>query len=118
MAEPAGLDLLAQQRWREVAAQLAGRRIAPPNDIGALVEADQQPLRRIILLCERPPARLTACPADMARALAVARLAADADLGPGRRETVVGGIVVLAHAGRVTLRAHEVPVLGQPGPVQ
>ena len=57
-------------------------------------------------------------PGDMTRALAVAGLAADADLGPGRGEAVLRRIVVLAHAGRVALGAHEVPVLVELRPVQ
>ena len=48
----------------------------------------------------------------------MAGLAADADLGPGGGEAIVRRIVVLAHAGRVALGAHEVPVLVQLGPVQ
>ena len=46
------------------------------------------------------------------------RLATHADFRKARGEAVVGGVIVLAHAGRMALRAHEVPVLVQPGPVQ
>ena len=55
---------------------------------------------------------------DVARALAVAGLAADADLGKVRREAILGGVVVLAHAGRMAFGAHEVPVLIELGPMQ
>ena len=48
----------------------------------------------------------------------MAGLATHADLGEAGGEAVVGGVVVLAHAGRVALGAHEVPVLVQLGPVQ
>jgi hypothetical protein len=48
----------------------------------------------------------------------VAGLAADADLGPGGGEAVRRGVVILAHAGRMALRAHEIPILVQLGPVQ
>src|SRR3954467_13008763 len=54
----------------------------------------------------------------MPRALAVAGLTADTDLGPRSAEAIVLGIVVLSHAGRVALGAHEVPVLVQLGPMQ
>ena len=46
------------------------------------------------------------------------RLATHADFRKARGEAVVGGVIVLAHAGRMALRAHEVPVLVQPGPMQ
>ena len=48
----------------------------------------------------------------------MAGLAADADLGEGGGETIGCCIVILAHAGRVALRAHEIPVLVQLGPMQ
>src|SRR5262245_50326821 len=54
----------------------------------------------------------------MARALSVARLTPDADLGKVRSEGVVRRVVILRDPGRVTLRTHEVPVLIQPGPMQ
>src|SRR5262249_19509128 len=44
--------------------------------------------------------------------------AADTDLRPGRCVAVVRRIVVLADAGRVALRAHEIPVLIELGPMQ
>ena len=46
------------------------------------------------------------------------RLAAHADLREARGKAIVGRVIVLAHAGRMALRAHEVPVLVQLGPVQ
>ena len=46
------------------------------------------------------------------------RLAADADLREARGEAVGRRVVILAHAGRMALRAHEIPVLVQLGPVQ
>ena len=76
------------------------------------------PLAGSSLLCERPPAFLRVCPGDVARSLAVAGLAADADLGPGGGEAIAWRVVILAHAGRVALGAHEVPVLVEPGPMQ
>ena len=48
----------------------------------------------------------------------MARLATDADFRPSRGETIGLGVVILAQAGRVALRAHEIPVLVQLGPVQ
>src|SRR6185369_1059230 len=48
----------------------------------------------------------------------MAGLAADTDFRPCRREAITGCIIVLAHAGRMTLAAHEVPVLVKPCPMQ
>ena len=45
-------------------------------------------------------------------------LAADADLGPGGVKAVGVSVVILAHAGRVALGAHEVPILIELGPMQ
>src|SRR5262249_35865436 len=118
VAEAAGLDLPANKRGREGAPRLAGRRIAPPDDIPPLVEAHGEPLRRIFPLSERPPAVLVARPGDIARSLPGAGLAADADLRVGRGEMVARRVVILAHAGRMALRAHEIPVLIQLGPMQ
>src|SRR5262249_5286312 len=61
---------------------------------------------------------LGARPGDVSGALAMAGLAADADLGPGAGEAIIRRVVILAHAGRVALRAHEIPVLVQLGPMQ
>src|SRR5947199_243189 len=44
VAQPAALDLLAQQRRREAAPRIAGRRIDWPKDIAPLIEADEEPL--------------------------------------------------------------------------
>src|SRR5262245_26476337 len=118
VTQAAGLDLLAHERRREVALRLSGRRVAAPHDIAPLVEPDGEPHLRVVALAERPPALLRARPADVPGPSSVTRLAAHADLREGRGEAVVDGVVVLAHAGRVALRAHEIPVLVQLGPVQ
>ena len=114
----AGLDFPTNKGGGEIARRIAGARIDPPDDIAPLVEADQQTFGPIFRLAEWPPTLLRARPCDVARALAVAGLAADADLGPGGGEAVFGGVVILVHAGRVALRAHEIPVLVQLGPMQ
>src|ERR1700756_1560590 len=48
----------------------------------------------------------------------MARLATDADLGPGGGKIIFGCVVVLVHARRMALGAHEIPVLIELGPVQ
>src|SRR5262249_13184876 len=118
MAQAAGLDLLAQGGGRDAALPVAGARIDRPGDVLPLVEAGRQPFRRVLRSAERTPALLVARPGNVPRSLAVAGLAADADLRKGGGEPVAGGVVVLAHAGGVALGAHEVPVLVQPGPMQ
>src|SRR5262249_51418557 len=95
-----------------------GRSVNPPDDIAPLVEANEETFLRVVVFAEGPPALSGARPDGVARALPVAGLAADADLGPGGGEAVVRGVVVLAHPGRVALRAHEIPVLVQLGPMQ
>ena len=57
-------------------------------------------------------------PVNMASACAVTGFAPDAHLGKGGFEAVLRGIVVLVHVGGVALRAHVVPVLLRPGPVE
>src|SRR5262249_55865594 len=103
MAKSAGLDLLAHQRRGEVAGGVPRRWIASPDDIAPFVETNPQTLRRMLTLTERPPALLGARPGDVSGALAMAGLAADADLGPGAGEAIIRRVVILAHAGRVAL---------------
>ncbi len=118
MAAAAGLDLLARRRRREVARGIAGLRIDRPGDAAALVEPRQKPHTGIVALAERPPMIPRVGPIHVARTFAVARLAADGDLGEVRREAILRGVVVLAHAGRMTLGAHEIPVLIELRPMQ
>src|SRR5262245_34066217 len=54
----------------------------------------------------------------MPRSRAVTRLAGDIHLAPGRLEGVARRVVVLPQVRGVAVRAHEVPVLLTPGPVQ
>ena len=44
--------------------------------------------------------------------------AADVDLGPACLEFIAGGIVILSQAGRVTIGAHEIPILRRSRPVK
>ena len=118
MAAAAGLDLLARRRRREVARGVAGLRVDRPGDAASLVEPREKPHAGIVGLGGRPPSPTRMRPVHVARALAVAGLAADADLGEVRREAVLRRVVVLAHAGRMALGAHEVPVLIELRPVQ
>src|SRR5262252_898202 len=48
----------------------------------------------------------------------MAGLTADVDVRPARSESIGRGVVVLPDAGRMTVGAHEVPVLRRPRPVQ
>ena len=118
VAQPAGLDFLAQRGGCGAAPAVAGLGIERPSDIAPLVEANDEALRRIIGLAERPPALSVPRPTDVPRALPVAGLAADADLRERRGKSIARCIVVLAHAGRMTFGAHEVPVLVQLRPVE
>ena len=48
----------------------------------------------------------------------MASFAAHADFRPMRLEFIGSGIVVLTHIRGVAVRAHEVPILRWPGPMQ
>ena len=118
MAQPAGLDLLPQDGRCDIALWIAGRRIVAPVGISSLIEAHGETFGLVLMLAEWPPALLVVRPSNMARALAVAGFTADADLRPFRIETIARRIVILFHAGRMALGAHEIPVLVQLGPMQ
>src|SRR5680860_420706 len=114
MAAAAHLDFLAQSFGPRAARGPGRLGIARPGDAGALVEAREQALGVVVRSKQQP----ALCPSDMRGALAVTRLAADADLLPGGVEAIGLRIVILGDAGGVTLGAHEVPVLVQLGPME
>src|SRR6516225_10229634 len=118
MAKAARLDFPAYRRRSNTALRVAclGNRL--PGHAIALIQKDGEPFQWVFVLIERPPTPLTQRPIDVPRAFTVACLAADADFRPGGVETVAGRVVVFLHAGRMTLGAHEIPVLVEPGPVQ
>jgi hypothetical protein len=97
-------------RARRAAHEIAGRRVRLPARAAAFVEPDGQAPRRV------RGTRLRQL--DVHRSRPVARFAADGDLGIRGAERVRRRVVVLAHVGRMTVRAHEVPVLRAAGPVQ
>src|SRR4029453_5269238 len=114
----AGLDLRPQGSRRAAANSVAGRRIDRPGHITPFRKVLRQPLGRIVPLSKRPPTLPFARPRNVTRSLAVTRLPTHTDLGERRGISVVRHIIVLANAGRVALRAHEVPVLVQLRPMQ
>src|SRR5262249_40099521 len=118
MASAAGLDLGTQRSGRAAARGGGSLGVGHPGRVASLGEALQEPHGWIVALAERPPALLRSRPRDVSRALSVTRLAAHADFREAGGEAIAAGIIILAHAGRVTLRAHEVPVLIELGPVQ
>src|SRR3989304_8061521 len=96
--------------------RVAGRRIHGPRDAAALIEARGQAFGAVI---RRKLARLLRVgPGHVPRAWAVAGPATHRALGPLRLEAVSNQVIVLAHAGRVAVGAHEVPILRWLGPVQ
>ena len=54
----------------------------------------------------------------MTRARAVAGLAGNIELRPGRLEGIALRIIVALQVGRVAIRAHEIPVLERSRPVE
>src|SRR5262249_2296996 len=111
---PARLHLAAR-RSRRGPLRVARLRADRPRRALSLVERDGESFRCAI---ESSPVALLASPRDMVRSGAVAGLAGDVDLGIARGETPRRRVVVLPDAGRVALRAHVVPVLAGPRPVQ
>ncbi len=119
VTEATCFNLLAQTGRCDAALRISCARIAGPRDAFTLIEANCESFARIVPFSERPPPSLpVARPIDMTRTSAMTRLAADAYFRPGRRESIVDGIVILAHTRRVAFGAHEIPVLVQLGPVQ
>src|SRR4051794_11626458 len=77
-----------------------------PAAARAVAQDDLEPLARVFV---SPCAGL--CPGHVRGAAAMAALAADADLGPGRVVAVVRRIVAALQAGGMAGRAHEIPGL-------
>jgi hypothetical protein len=114
--------ILAQRRSPRVTARArlalraSGERRRPGGDRGGPCEAplprrrERDRQRRRCLARTR---RLHVC-----RSGPVARLTGHVQITPGRREALGVGVVALAQTRRVAGRAHVVPVLGRPGPVQ
>ena len=116
MAHPAGLQLLRADVRGVLRRALPVAGIDGPGNVLPLVEVDGEAVVATFAPGQR--ALLALRPGDVGRAGAVAGLAGDVDLRPGRRIGVFRGVVVLAQLGRMALGAHEVPGLVEPGPVQ
>src|SRR5262245_39419839 len=117
MAASTGFDFLAELGGCDTPLRGAGFRVTAPCHAVPVIKDCQQTFLRIVFP-KRPPALLLLSPGNMARALSMAGFAPGADFLPGSGEAICRGIIVLAHVGRVALRAHEVPVLVQFRPVQ
>src|SRR5262245_43295027 len=118
VTKAAGLRLLAQGKCQLAAPSVAAFRIDRPADRAAFVEANRKPHARIIDLAQWPPALAGGGPGEVLGARAMTGLAADVDLRKGRGEAIGRRVVVFAHAGRMTFRTHEIPILVELGPVQ
>src|SRR5512132_512467 len=115
MAHPAGLQLLRRRPGR-AATGVAGGRVEGPGNVPPLVEVDGEAV--VATFAPGQWALLALRPGDVDRAGAVAGLAGDVDLRPGRGIGVFLRVVVLAQLRRVALGAHEIPGLINPCPVQ
>src|ERR1700757_1932126 len=118
MAQAASLDFRARHCRRNAALKFAGVGIVSPADAVPFVQEGGAPLEGVFVPAKRPPASLAARPIDVAGAFAVASFATNADFRPCCVKTIIGCVVVLLHTGRMTLRAHKIPVLIEPGPMQ
>jgi hypothetical protein len=110
----AGCDL-AGRVARTAALGNTGVGIHGPGHVPALVVHDRQTLAWAI---EALPVAFLARPGQVVRRRPVAGLATDVDLRPAGMETAGGRVIVLAQSGRMTVCAHEIPVLLQLRPVQ
>src|SRR5882724_4002743 len=118
MTEPAGLDLGTKRAGRGTPPDVAGFGMGRPRRIASLAKSFRQSHGRVADPSKRPPAAFISRPTNMAGALTVASFATNADLRESRCEPVVCRVVILPNAGRVALRAHEVPVLVELRPMQ
>ena len=118
MAAAAGFNFRPQKIDWKIAPHVPAGWIMRPYDPFPLVQASEQALAAILLPTERPPALLCAGPGDVVGPLPMTGLAAHADLGPRRCVAVAFGVVILPQSGRMTLGAHEVPVLIKLRPMQ
>src|SRR5262249_40922742 len=87
-------------------------------DVASFIESNKQALARILVAPDRKPTFVRSCPVDVSRPLSMTCLASHADFRKTCGKAIVVGIVVLAHASRMTFSAHEIPILIEPGPVQ
>ena len=91
-------------------------RVHLPGGVAMIAKADGQAQRAIARQAARALRRSR--PLDVTRAGPVARLAPDVELEPRGLVPVVGGPIVLEQIGGVAFRAHVVPRLVAPRPVQ
>src|SRR5690606_34922499 len=100
---------------------IGGFRTAPHGYACGPIE---RPMRGASVLKQRSQSRFPGFetsrlrPTDMVGTGPVTRFAAHADFGPRRFEGAGRSVVPLAHVRRMTVGAHQVPVLLVPGPVQ
>src|SRR5215472_7614100 len=112
VAKAAGLDLGIRGAWHRAYCRADGG-IEPPSPAASVGEIGDKALAGVV-----PPGRRRLGPGDMARAGAVARLAGDVDLRPGRVIAVGRLVVVAPEIRRMAIGAHEVPGLVHPRPMQ
>ena len=89
VTKAACLDFLASERRSEIALRVARRGSWCQTISWRSSKRTSRPFVRSFCLCERPPTLLITSPVNMPRTLAVTRLTADADLGPGGGKAVV-----------------------------
>src|SRR5262249_7162970 len=82
----------------------------------ALIESRRQTLG-FICVC-RGIRQSRPGPFEVSRRRTVTPFATDVDLGPVGLESIGCRLIVLAQTGRMAVRAHEVPVLRGPRPMQ
>src|SRR5690606_24455417 len=110
VAAAAGLGLAGPLRGRARMPGYARLTVEdPPRDAG-IPQVDREPARLVAAVRARLP--------DVRGTGTVAGFAADGHLGVGGAERIRRGVVTEPDVGRMTLRAHVVPVLVRAGPVE
>src|SRR5512134_2583627 len=92
---------------------IAARRIQCPRHAVAVVQFNRETARR-----HRTVSRHYSSECHVTAAGAMTGLATHADFRPLRGVAVIGRVVLLLDHRRMAVRAHEIPVLLAPGPVQ
>src|SRR5215470_11102169 len=113
MALSAYFDL-ALGRARLRAHRVAGRGILRPGNAAPLIETYREAFIAVCPIGFFPffqRGGLRSGPLHMIGPWPVACFASDIDLRPLRLEVIGAGIVILSQIRRVTIRAHEIPVL-------
>src|ERR1700688_2564114 len=113
MASRAHLDFAFRMAGR-AARGISSDTIDLPGDAAAFIQSDGQTTVRFVAA----PIAAPRSPRHMVGSWAVARLAGNVNFRVSGGVSARAEMVVFAHVGRMTVGAHEIPVLVESGPMQ